>query len=131
MMPHDISFPPFRMKRTATDYDGLLHKPPADLGPLFGAPPISPLNQTIPGFHHDSETSQAEGRRQSEVSKGRARTILTLLKARGPMTRRELADALGVEINCVTSPVDELRRNGKVVETGSRGKSGRLLQAAA
>lgn len=99
-----------------------------DLGPLFEQAP-DPLDRLSVRLHHDIPTCQQEEARQQAVLKGRASLVLQLLRANGAMTRRELADAIGIEINCITAPVDALRREGFIVENGKRRGSGRLLEA--
>lgn len=120
------------MTRREKDFDALLRRPPetTDDLPLFGGATRGNLGRVQPRLHHGIESCQDEEERQRAVIRGRAGTILNILIAQGPRTRRELADELGIEISCVTAPVDGLRREGFVVETGERRpKGGRLLMA--
>lgn len=55
--------------------------------------------------------------------------IIEVLKTRGPSTSKEIATALGVQLNCVSGRYSELKALGRIQETGIKRMGAAELEA--
>jgi len=70
--------------------------------------------------HQMRDTSLAAARRMREIDKGLREKALEVLRARGPMTADELAEAMGELPGSIRPRLSQLNTSGLVEATGSR-----------